>query len=459
MAWALLLLAAAPPLILISGFHGNTDAVMVFFLLLSVYLTERGRSSWASGASFGLSVSIKVVPLMFVPVMFLYLGNHRKRFEFFAATGAVLLLGWSPFIFQDPWYILKQVFGYKSIYGVWGLSWVLAQLWRAALRFDLLIGVFPWLADVLSWLGRYITLGLILLLSLWMNRSGRKPSLFSQVGIIFLVFLSLSNGFGVQYLAWLAPWVVGLGAMPTAILFTASGAFLFLVYNYWAQGFPWYLADSSVGGWWQTPLDYFQVVCWLSVVVALWAAWTQMETGPGTGAVASAVSKRQGAGGKRSAVLGPENSSQRGLEPSRPLRMSVVTWPLAFALFVAALAVYPLVQEVPGLTSGFNASGAAGTDSLRNIRAKSYRSLSFHLLRLRRFQDTVTTAREAIRLDPNSADAYTYMVGAYVGLRRWDEAIENAHEALRINPDSVAAKNNLAWVLQEKLLKGGRAWR
>ena len=35
------LLAVAPPSILISGFHGNTDPVMILFVLLSMYLLDR----------------------------------------------------------------------------------------------------------------------------------------------------------------------------------------------------------------------------------------------------------------------------------------------------------------------------------------------------------------------------------------------------------------------------------
>ena len=38
--WALLLLAISPTLIMVSGFHGNTDPVVMFFVLLSVWLSD-----------------------------------------------------------------------------------------------------------------------------------------------------------------------------------------------------------------------------------------------------------------------------------------------------------------------------------------------------------------------------------------------------------------------------------
>ncbi|MGD1097318.1 MAG: glycosyltransferase 87 family protein [Bryobacteraceae bacterium] len=98
--WAVLLLAIAPPLILISGFHGNTDPVMILFLLWSIYLIEKGKSACVSGALFGCALCIKVVPVIAIPAVFLYQRNWRTRVQYFAAAAAVVLISWSPFIFH-----------------------------------------------------------------------------------------------------------------------------------------------------------------------------------------------------------------------------------------------------------------------------------------------------------------------------------------------------------------------
>ena len=47
-----LLLAVAPISIMVSGFHGNTDPLMVFLVLLSVYLLEARRSTWRAGVAY-----------------------------------------------------------------------------------------------------------------------------------------------------------------------------------------------------------------------------------------------------------------------------------------------------------------------------------------------------------------------------------------------------------------------
>jgi hypothetical protein len=96
--------------------------------------------------------------------------------------------------------------------------------------------------------------------------------------VIFFLFLAATSGFGVQYLAWLVPWAVGLGVAPAALYYATSGIFLFLVYDYWSQGMPWFIADSiRVGDYYFAGLDYFQILCWLSVVALAWTAWRQMK--------------------------------------------------------------------------------------------------------------------------------------------------------------------------------------
>ena len=47
------------------------ESVMVFFLVLSIYLLHKGKWFW-SAVLLGLSVSIKLLPLMFLPLLFRY---------------------------------------------------------------------------------------------------------------------------------------------------------------------------------------------------------------------------------------------------------------------------------------------------------------------------------------------------------------------------------------------------
>jgi hypothetical protein len=354
---AVFLLALAPPSILISGFHGNTDTVMIFFLLLSVYLAERDFA-WPAGIAFGLAMSVKVLPLICIPVFLLYPNTRRWRIAFFFAAAAVLLLAWSPYLFQDPVAVLSQVFGYRSHYGIWGLSYLAVGLGR-------IVPGLAWLNPAFGQFGARLSLILVAALSYRMNRSANPPPLFSQVGLVLFFFLAASSGFGVQYLAWVVPFVVPLGAWPAALLFTASGAFLFLVYNDWSQGLPWYLADSFRVGVWPGSVGVVQFLCWLSLVTVLGIAW------------------------KRIRHRAPSHSGVR----QGSLRIEAG---LAAATAVG-LVMYAAALQIPLQKEGALAR-AQSRSWLGSIRARSGLELSRRLYRLGRYADSAAAANEALRL-------------------------------------------------------------
>jgi hypothetical protein len=189
-ALAVVFFALSPVAILVSGFHGNTDTVMMFFVLLSIFCAQRHRTAWASGATLGLAMNLKVVPIILIPVFVLYLGSLRRRIQFLTAAGAILILGWSPYVFQDLKAVLGRVFLYKSTPYNWGLSY--------------LLGYTP-LSLAYQRFGAWISFALIAVLSYRMSQSPGRRDLFAQAGVVLLLFMALANGFGVQYLAWVAP--------------------------------------------------------------------------------------------------------------------------------------------------------------------------------------------------------------------------------------------------------------
>lgn len=252
---ALVMMAAAPASIMTSGFHGNTDPLMIFLVLLSLYLIEKRKYPWLAGIVMGMAVNIKVVPVIFAPAIFLYLPNYRSRIEYFSAMGAAFLVGSLPYIYQDPVFILNRVFGYPSIYGMWGFSRFLSYLLPES----------HWLNLAYENYGKFAIVAVIIAASLRMNLGMKRSPLFMQLGFITFIFMSLTPGFGIQYLAWLIPWVVGLGIAATAIYYSASGIFQFLVYTYWSGGFPWFLADSGEVGVWGGYIIIFEIICWSSV--------------------------------------------------------------------------------------------------------------------------------------------------------------------------------------------------
>lgn len=254
---ALLLLAVAPPSIMISGFHGNTDPIMTCFVLLAVYLLARRYPAVLVGIAFGMSMNIKIVPAILVPAFLLALPDFRRRALFAVAAGLTFLLASLPTIAQDPVFIIRRVFGYGSFGGHWGISRILTHYFADNTP----------LLDAYASYGRFILIGAILAVTWWLHSRPRPVPLFRQCGLLLFLFLALAPGFGVQYLAWLIPWPVVLGAGAAALFYAVSGYFLFLVYTYWARGFPWYLADSVSIGLWKGQATVAEVACWLAIVL------------------------------------------------------------------------------------------------------------------------------------------------------------------------------------------------
>lgn len=88
---------ALNPLIIIE-LTGNLhfEAIMIFFLLWAIYLLTVGK--WLIAAvSFALSVVTKLVPLIFLPLLWRYLGS-RRFFFFISVLSVVSVLTFIPFI-------------------------------------------------------------------------------------------------------------------------------------------------------------------------------------------------------------------------------------------------------------------------------------------------------------------------------------------------------------------------
>jgi hypothetical protein len=254
----LLMLAVCPASIMISGFHGNSDPVMIFFVLLSIYLLDKYKAPWLSGLAFGLALSIKVVPLIFVPAFFFYLTNLRARVTFVVTVAGVFVIGAMPYIWLDPRIIAVKVFGYSSYYGVWGWTRLLSSvLGQASTSHP--AGVHA----TINVAGKLLLLLSISALSLWMNKKKEKPSLFIQCGAVTFLFMVLTPGFGIQYLSWCIPFVVALGVWPTVIYYLASAVFLFIDYHCWAW---WPNSPSWCVG--RIPAQV-SLLCWFSVIVVL----------------------------------------------------------------------------------------------------------------------------------------------------------------------------------------------
>ena len=251
----LLQIALSQVLILASGFHGNTDSVMIFFLLLSIYLIQTGRSDWKAGAALGMAANIKVVAVIFTPVILLYLPATRRRVEFALSAAGIWLAGSMPYLAQDPALVIRSVFGYNSSgSGYWGLSAIAALVSKEAL-------------EAYRTFGKALALAAVFVASLGVHLWARRASLFLRCAFIAFLFLFVLNGFGPQYLVWLVPWSAALPWKKVRWHYALSSVFLCTFYGVWSRG-KWYIANLMEQGT-RPPREALAAIlaaaCWVSV--------------------------------------------------------------------------------------------------------------------------------------------------------------------------------------------------
>ncbi|NNG35989.1 glycosyltransferase family 39 protein [Nakamurella aerolata] len=266
-----LAVALSPVLIIISGFHGNTDPMFMALVLAAVYLLADRRAAAWSGVCFALAVGVKVVPLVAGPVL-LFAAWRQGRgvaLRWLAGAGLTSAVFWLPAVLQHGRILLHNVFGYggTDYYQGWGVGrlsvWVAGpEVWRTVAGGGTVVVV----------LCALLPLGLLVLLA----RRGVDGSavLPGVVALSLAGFCLLTPTFGTQYLVWgvapavlLAPWI-------GAVFQLVAGGWLFWLYTRWSGGLPWWeakVADYTTGQLWLGLLAWAMLLA--AIVVGVRNLW------------------------------------------------------------------------------------------------------------------------------------------------------------------------------------------
>jgi hypothetical protein len=266
--WALVLFAASPVSLMVSGFHGNVDPLMTAALFFAALAAVAGRPVLC-GLLFGLACNVKIVPLVLAPVFFFFWIARGRPWHFAGIVAAVVLVGAAQPLLVCPREYLHNVFGYGSTWGVWGVPYFLRLTgWAAVQKIDFhdLTAAQVLIASAL----KFTAVGGILAFG-WRRRRVAPVELPATLGLAWIVFFLCAPGIGVQYMVWCAPFLLLLDARGYAVVTAAATLFLVVFYAACSPGrFPWFLAVPRGP---ETPLwSAVGTLTWLAFAGAFWWA-------------------------------------------------------------------------------------------------------------------------------------------------------------------------------------------
>lgn len=261
-AWALMVFALSPVSIMVTGFHGNFDAVFTALLTLAAVASVEERLV-PSACWFALACNVKVAPLLLAPIFFAWWLQRRRGWHFAAVAGTLTLLGWAWPLIACPHAFLKNVLGYSGFWGFWGISFWLYQSGVPA--FHVVDFHHLPLAETLVTQGLKFSIIAATLFIGWRTRGAE--TIFRPLAAVWLVFMVFAPGVVGQYLVWPAPFLLVACARSYALTAAACSIFLFIFYTALCRGFPW---DFGVGDHVTNPVWMpWSNLAWGAFVIAL----------------------------------------------------------------------------------------------------------------------------------------------------------------------------------------------
>ena len=268
--WAIGLFALSPVSLMVSGFHGNTDPVMVMFLFLAGAACMV-PSAFLCGLMFALSCQVKIIPLLFLPIFVCFWHHHRTLRSFILPFSLVLVLTWWEPLTTFPTLFIKNVLSYGSYWGLWGLTYGLRSTGSPAFS-AMLVNQSPTQILIATFLKILIIASVVMIA--WRRRNLDGRGVLESIALAWIVFFVFSPGVCAQYLVWPAPFLLMVSPRLFGIVTAACSLFLFVFYNAICHGLPWYLGISTnalVSQW--AP---WGLVAWAAFIVGLALHWKRI---------------------------------------------------------------------------------------------------------------------------------------------------------------------------------------
>jgi hypothetical protein len=257
--------AVNPVAILIASFHGQNDPVLIGLILWSVCLISAAplpRAAEAAALVLGVSLCIKPVGVLVLPLMLARVGGWGRRVWLLALVCVPMLLTSLPFLIKSPGALVESAgtyrgppdFGYVGVYNAW------MNLGHGSSGEPIVRGLPVWMRLV------YVAVfGLV-----WWQF--RRATLVEQVVAVILSLYLFYGALGAQYLMWVVPLAAARRDrhLPRVTLFAAVALIAFYQLNHPA------ILTGTPGVQWKTGIAIPQWTAILFIAqAALYLSWLQ----------------------------------------------------------------------------------------------------------------------------------------------------------------------------------------
>tara|TARA_R110002050_G_scaffold204522_3_gene340083 strand:- start:20234 stop:21346 length:1113 start_codon:yes stop_codon:yes gene_type:complete len=223
------------PLIIVE-LTGNLhfEGVMLFFFVWSLYLLS--KNNWKlAGVIYALSISIKLVPLLFLPLFFKYFGL-KKSTLFYSIVGSISLLLLAPF------YAPEFISNYSDTVGLWFSNFEFnASIYNIVKKISVTyFEAKPW--ELIKSYGKitpYIIIGTVVLFT-FLKKNQKLTTLIGSMLWVLSIYYFMA--------ATVHPWYIVFLVLLT--IFTDyrysilwSGV---VILSYWAYGNPDYIEHLGI---------------------------------------------------------------------------------------------------------------------------------------------------------------------------------------------------------------------
>jgi uncharacterized membrane protein len=273
--WAMLLFVLSPVSVMVSGFHGNTDSILVMFVLLAAYACLRERPVLC-GIFFAFSCQVKIIPLLLLPIFWFFWRRRQTATRFTIPIALVTATLWIQPLVKFPLLFARNVFSYNSLWGSWGISYCLKLTQWSQFKggfFNLPIG-----ATIVVWTLKVAIVCAVIAMS-WRRRRFSEREFFDSLAYAWIIFFVLAPGVCSQYLVWPAPFILLLSPTFYGWLTVGSSAALFFFYNNLTGGLPWYIGIARNNADGSGQLAPWALFPWFILFVGMIFFWKKRDLG------------------------------------------------------------------------------------------------------------------------------------------------------------------------------------